>query len=924
MPLTEAQQQVIAEKRRLALLKLQNAKASQKFPQPASTPLVQPAAKPSASHSSYTTKPAISILGRGNAIPASWKGNSGAQPSFYGAANAVRGSNNQTHVNFGNSLGVKRKLDSTPKEHSENFKNAKSGGNFGWKKGGRFKEGKLEVNFVLVSDTQFEIRSKFDANLVDLIKTLPNREYDSQTRYWKFPITNYESVLTKVQNCNEIQVTLSTPPKCVSRLAENYSIFMKKLETFKVDWTKLPNSDQLMPFQKDGVTWAVCRNGRAIIADDMGLGKTVQALMAAYYFKNEWPLLVVCPSSLRNTWADSIVQWLPDVDPGRINVIYTAADIHFDYKPDVIIVSYAMAPKLKNDLLKSNFKVVILDESHFVKTGKAIRTQAVQEIVRSTTRLLLLSGTPMLSKPIEMFTQLQLLERASFNNQQIYGTRYCNARQQPWGWDYNGSSNLEEFKVLLRYCGFLRRMKSEVLSQLPPKTRKIVSLDKNAVKNKEKMFASLSKKLISLESSKLMSGQNKQILFEYYNASAIAKLPAVINYITEIFESGVEKFLLFAHHVEMLDGVSDHLNKIKIDFIRIDGKTLACDRQPLVDKFQTDSKCKVALLSISAANTGLTLTAASLVIFAELYWNPGDLIQAEDRAYRIGQQCNVVVHYLIAEKTADDQIWPMVKNKLSVMKQAGLTIGDEFKDAEYEKQQTKAPARQRTLSFLTSTTSNGTSNSNGPTRINAGLSNLNGILSSNNSPNSKSTSISQGRNTTEVPSLKKNLCEESKPNLEDEAAEVTADLTLTQWDAGGNFDDFGDDDWGNDCDDLDLIQAADDVLDADVQTCRAAETNICQSWSKQSTSISVSCEYPASSETCIETGTNKNCERFPGSSNYERSFPDSDSELFVFSEKFLKEDSFVYLSDGDSNTDVIGAGSTQTFSPQIVRKSSGC
>ena len=906
MPLTEAQQQVIAEKRRLALQKLQNAKNNQNIPKPVSAhsyfPTSTPAQQPTIQKPTSTSnpgKPAAAIFGRGNAIPSSWKGSPSVQNSFYGSA-ASQNSGKTNGIAYNSFGGVKRKFENTPWDNSAGSKNYKqSSGTNGWKKLG-YKDGKLEVNLVLVSATHFEIRSKFDSDLVALIKTLPHREYDTLSKYWKFPFSIYDNVLSKLQSSPNLQMTLTTPPKFMYKLAENYSNFIKRLETFKLDWSKLPNSDQLMPFQKEGISWAICRNGRAIIADDMGLGKTVQALMSAYYFKNEWPLLVVCPSSLRNTWADAVVQWLPDVDPGAISVIYTASDAHYDYKPEVVIVSYSMAPKVKAELLKTSFKVVILDESHFVKTGKALRTQVVQELVRSTPRLLLLSGTPMLSKPIEMFTQLQLLDRASFTSQMIYGTRYCNARQQPWGMDYNGSSNLEEFKVLLTYCGFLRRMKSEVLSQLPPKTRKIISLDKNAVKTKDKGFACLSKKVCSLEASKLMSAQNKQILFEYYNASALAKLPAVINYITEIFESGVEKFLLFAHHVEMLDGVSDYLNKNDIDFIRIDGKTLATDRQPLVDKFQTSSQCKVALLSISAANTGLTLTAASLVIFAELYWNPGDLIQAEDRAYRIGQQCNVVVHYLIAEKTADDQLWPMVKNKLAVMKQAGLTHGDEFKDAEYGMQQAKAPVGQSTLSFFESS------------------SNSKRSLESRDEERASSKTIATIESKSEASGIK-----------EEDASAVTADLTLTQWDAAGKFDDdLGDladdlnDDWGNDCDDLDLIQAADDIFGSHIQTCRISESNCdsnCLSTSKLVSSEPASSKVKGvSNQTSNEvTGTSSFVRTIPGSSNsYELS---ADLDLtHLEKENALNDDSIVYLSDGDSNGDSLA--SAKISSPQIGKK----
>ncbi|XP_063720872.1 SWI/SNF-related matrix-associated actin-dependent regulator of chromatin subfamily A-like protein 1 [Symsagittifera roscoffensis] len=558
-----------------------------------------------------------------------------------------------------------------------------------------------EVNFVVTSETQFEVRSKYDAELVKAYKSMARKEYDPVTRQWRFPIEDYNTFFDKLKSLPLAErLTLRPLPTMVLKQFEICRKFEKIQEEKTIDWSKFPNSDELMDFQREGIKWVIGRNGRALIADEMGLGKTVQALMIAFNYEAEWPLLIVCPSSLRNTWADAIARWLPDISLERVSVVYTTKDIYSESRPKVLILSYTLVPKLKTELLKFKFKVAILDESHFIKSGKAARTKAVQEVVKSAQRLLLLSGTPMMSRPIEMFTQLQLLNKATFSNQTVYASRYCDAKQRPWGMDYNGSSNLDEFKVLLSFTGFIRRLKKDVLSQLPPKTRKIVTLDKSLIKNKEKSFSYLSKQLSNVETSKLMSGSNKQLLFDFFTASAFAKLPAVINYMDELFESGVEKLLLFAHHIEMLDGISDHLNSKNMDFIRIDGKTLAYDRQPLVDKFQEDPDCRVALLSIMAANTGLTLTAASVVVFAELYWNPGDLIQAEDRAYRIGQHCNLTVHYLIANKTVDDQIWPMIKNKMSIMKEAGLSNDTEaFKNAETSNQ-VYIPKDQSKIDFV--------------------------------------------------------------------------------------------------------------------------------------------------------------------------------------------------------------------------------
>ena len=131
-----------------------------------------------------------------------------------------------------------------------------------------------------------------------------------------------------------------------------------------------------------------------------------------------------------------------------------------------------------------------------------------------------------------------------------------------------------------------------------------------------------------------------------YLLSGLAKLESVKNYLTSLFENDV-KVLIFAHHKMVMDELAVHLEKIKCDFIKIDGSVTNDTRKKHVKNFQDNHSIRAALLSITAASVGITLTAASTVVFAELHWTPANLIQAEDRAHRIGQKSCVNVHYLI-------------------------------------------------------------------------------------------------------------------------------------------------------------------------------------------------------------------------------------------------------------------------------------
>lgn len=202
----------------------------------------------------------------------------------------------------------------------------------------------------------------------------------------------------------------------------------------------------------------------------------------------------------------------------------------------------------------------------------------------------------------------------------------------------------------------------------------------------------------SKEEAESLKYAEKNLINKIYTDSAEAKIPAVLDYLGTIVEAGC-KFLIFAHHQPMICAIHQYLLKKKVGCIRIDGGTPAASRQALVTDFQEKSNIMAAVLSIKAGGFGLTLTAASTVIFAELSWTPGDLIQAEDRAHRIGQVSSVNIYYLLANDTVDDIIWDVVQSKLENLGQ--MLDGHENSLEVSVNQQNNSPAKQRTLdSFM--------------------------------------------------------------------------------------------------------------------------------------------------------------------------------------------------------------------------------
>uniref|UniRef100_A0A8K9WX58 SWI/SNF-related matrix-associated actin-dependent regulator of chromatin subfamily A-like protein 1 n=1 Tax=Oncorhynchus mykiss TaxID=8022 RepID=A0A8K9WX58_ONCMY len=525
----------------------------------------------------------------------------------------------------------------------------------GWQRPGATVQG----HATLVSRSRFEVDVGYHVDVIAAFKQMPSKNYDMKTRKWSFLLEDYKRLMDALGAIPSVEI--EPLPRGVIQV---FSALFEGSQTWP---SEVPEADlssidpsltrRLMPFQRDGVNFAVSKDGRLLLADDMGLGKTVQAICIAAYYRKEWPLLVVAPSSVKFTWAEAFRQWLPSVQPDSINVIVKGKD---NLRGGLVnIISYDLLSRMDKQQAANPFNVLIMDESHFLKNMKTARFKAALPLLKVAKRVILLSGTPAMSRPSELYSQILAVKPSLFPHFRDFGTRYCNARQLPWGWDYSGSSNLGELKLMLEESLMLRRLKSEVLSQLPAKQRKVVTVTTDGINTR-----------------------TKEALLVFFNHTAEAKIKAIMEYIMDMLECGREKFLVFAHHKLVLDFITKELGEKGIDYIRIDGSTPSSERQQLCDRFQFTDKSCVAVLSITAANMGITLHSAALVVFAELFWNPGILIQAEDRVHRIGQTSNVDIHYLVAKGTADDYLWPMIQEKMHVLEKVGLSESNLSEKAE--------------------------------------------------------------------------------------------------------------------------------------------------------------------------------------------------------------------------------------------------
>jgi SWI/SNF-related matrix-associated actin-dependent regulator 1 of chromatin subfamily A len=239
-----------------------------------------------------------------------------------------------------------------------------------------------------------------------------------------------------------------------------------------------------------------------------------------------------------------------------------------------------------------------------------------------------------------------------------------------FGYNATGSSNLEELDILLRKTVMIRRIKSDVYSELGEKTRYLVTLENFDVPEE---YLSEMNHFNSQFNSSSMKKNNEMLLLNWYQETAKVKAAPCLVYIENFLKKNKdEKVLIFAHHVYMINSICSLIENLGVPYIKIDGSTKADSRSELVNIFQNEWKIRVAVLSIRSCNAGITLTAASNVIFAEFDWNPSTIIQAESRLHRIGQQREVKVFFLYAPKTADETIFPLLLSKQENLGKAGL------------------------------------------------------------------------------------------------------------------------------------------------------------------------------------------------------------------------------------------------------------
>lgn len=499
---------------------------------------------------------------------------------------------------------------------------------------------------------RIKISFPFDRATLEQVKTLSGRKYHSEGKFWSCPVT-FEAVEQLKEWGFEIGEILT-------KKLEDKKVNVKDVETD----TEIPGlKGTLYPFQKQGVAFIEKRNGRALIGDEMGLGKTVQVLAWLQLRKDIRPVIIVTPANAKLVWRNHIRDWMSDY--GKVEVLNgTKAE---NINADIVIINYDILPHWLDELKKMEPKCVVADECHYFKNNKAQRTKAIKKLVSNVPHFIPVSGTFITNRPAEGFNAINLVEPTLFNSFFKYAMKYCNARHNGFGWDFTGASNTQELHNILTNTMMIRRLKADVLTELPDKIRAFVPLEittKDEYQKAEAQFIEWLKENKGEMTAARAEKAETLVKIESLKQLCIrGKIKQAIQWIRDFLDSD-GKLVVFAIHKETITAL---MNEFKNVAVKIDGSTPQDKRTEVAKQFQTDEKTRLFIGNVQAAGIAITLTAASSVAFVELPWTPGELTQAEDRCHRIGQKNAVNVYYLISENTIEEKIATLLDKKRKVL-----------------------------------------------------------------------------------------------------------------------------------------------------------------------------------------------------------------------------------------------------------------
>ncbi|HWH07991.1 MAG TPA: DEAD/DEAH box helicase, partial [Candidatus Thermoplasmatota archaeon] len=464
---------------------------------------------------------------------------------------------------------------------------------------------------------------------------------------------------------------------------------------FEGDVPGLRRETRLDPHQREGLAFILHHRHSCLLADEMGLGKTLTAIASAQFLPGR--VLVVCPASARDVWKQEVHGWTHE--RARVLQPHEGPDADLgDAK--YVVVAYSGLAKFADRLATIPFDLVVLDESHYVKSRAAQRTRLVQEKLAHVPRRLILSGTPVMNEPAEVRTQLAFVHPHEWSDTAWFNRRF----QQPWK---HGTPEVKEavLKRLRQYLEgvMLRREKRQALPDLPEKRLHVHRLQlppaaRRAYDEAEDEFRDY---MHEHDEDALTTGMATTAgrLERLKQTALVGKLPLIVAEVKALLDRG-EKAVVFCHYREPIKALAKEFEPYGV--VTLTGSTKAEERGAVVQRFQKSKDVRVFVGQTLAAGVAVTLTAARHAVFCDLEWNPALHRQAMDRVHRKTQTRDVEVHFFLAEDTVEEDVAEVLEEKAEMMDQllegrSGGTFGLRDKEAAQREVALRILSRKRRL-----------------------------------------------------------------------------------------------------------------------------------------------------------------------------------------------------------------------------------
>ena len=524
----------------------------------------------------------------------------------------------------------------------------------------------------------YKVTFQYHPMLVKCIKRIPSARYRADGKFW-------EVATNDIVYLQKMGVWARDYHFVTNVLWLEDSEPVQSYEPLPLPVLNVPHNLLIEPYdyQKEGIAYALEKK-RCILGDEQGLGKTIEAI-GLLTATRAFPALVICPASLKINWQRELKKF------GGLNAVIlddkNRATWHRfweikrkDGKPcaEVFIVNYESLRKffvtkvrregrftLKSvdfDERKDMFRTLIIDESHKCKNSTTQQSKFVQGLAMGKEYVLELTGTPVVNNNTDLIQQLTIMGRLNdFGGYTKFMARYCAGEHK--------SSHLKELNYLLRKNCFVRRLKKDVLTQLPDKTRSYLVTDIDNMKEYKEAERDIIKYLVKYQDAddekiqRTIRGAIMVKMGVLKQISARGKVGGAIDIIHNTIdgEDG-QKLIVFCYLKEVVQALKQEFKGA----VTVTGDDTPAQKQYAVDRFQNDERVRLIILNYKSGGVGLTLTAASNVLFVEQPWTAAECYQAEDRAHRNGQKNAVNCVYLLGQNTIDEYMYDLIHIKKNI------------------------------------------------------------------------------------------------------------------------------------------------------------------------------------------------------------------------------------------------------------------